>query len=66
MPQAAHGQLPATPSKPHRNLGRFARLGLIGLVALPLVLSEQLGLVASTASITVAADADAQVRVVLP
>ncbi|HSS35169.1 MAG TPA: DNRLRE domain-containing protein [Patescibacteria group bacterium] len=66
MPQAAHGQLPATPPRPHRNLGRLVRLGLIGLIALPFILTEQLGLVASTASITVAADADAQVRSYFP
>ena len=48
MPDAAHGQLPATPP-PRRTLGRFARLGLIGLIVLPFVLTEQLGLVASTA-----------------
>ena len=65
MPDAAHGQLPATPSH-RRNLGRYVRLGLIGLIALPLILTEQLGLVASTASITVAADADAQVRSIFP
>ena len=63
MPLPAHGQLPATPPpSPSAHLGRFARLGLIGLAVVPFVLGERPRLVASTQSITVAASADAQVR----
>ena len=71
MPQPAYGQLSATsPSSPaapsrHRSGGaliRLARLSLIGLLVLPFVLSDQIGLAASTQSVTVVASADAQVR----
>jgi Alginate lyase len=62
MPHTADGQLPASPRRSLGTLGRFARLGLIGLAVVPFVLGEGLGLVASTESITVTASADAQVR----
>lgn len=66
MPQPASGHLPATPSKPLGHIGRFVRLGLIGLVILPIVLGDRLGLAASTQSLTVEASADAQVRANFP
>jgi hypothetical protein len=66
MPQPAHGQLPASPRTPLGSLGRFARLGLIGLAVVPFVLGEGFGLVASTQSITVTASADAQIRSFFP
>ncbi len=71
MPQPAYGQLSATsPSSPaargrHRSGGaliRLARLSLIGLLVLPFVLSNRIGLAASTQSVTVVASADAQIR----
>jgi hypothetical protein len=62
MPQAAHEQLSATSRKPLGNLSRIARFGLIGLVVIPFVFGDRLGLAASTVSITVVASADAQVR----
>ena len=66
MPQPASGQLPATPSKPLGTIGRFIRLGLIGLAIVPFILGNQLGLVASTKSISVEASADAQVLARFP
>ncbi len=62
MPQAAHEQLSATSRKPLGSISRIARLGLIGLVVVPFVLGDRLGLAASTVSISVVASADAQVR----
>ncbi len=62
MPQPAHGQLPpTTPTRSSGGVGRLVRLGLIGLVILPFVLGTELGLVASTQSITVEASADSQI-----
>lgn len=52
--------------KPLHGLGRIVRLGLIGLVVVPFALGDQLGLAASTTSITVVASADAQVRSAFP
>ncbi len=61
MPQPAPGQLPPTPARSSGRIGRLVRLGLIGLVILPFVLGTELGLVASTQSITVDANADLQI-----
>jgi hypothetical protein len=52
--------------KPLGTLARVARLGLIGLIVVPFALGEQLGLAASTDSITVVANADAQIRSFFP
>jgi hypothetical protein len=47
-------------------LGRILRFGLIGLILVPFLFGDRLGLVGSTASITVLASADAQVRSAFP
>jgi hypothetical protein len=62
MPLTAHTATSSASRKPLGGLGRIARLGLIGLFVVPFALGDQLGLAASTQSITVVASADAQVR----
>lgn len=62
MSLTAHTATSSASRKPLGRLGRIARLGLIGLVVVPFALGDQLGLAASTESITVVATADAQLR----
>ena len=66
MPLPAHTATSSASRKPLFSLGRIVRLALIGLVILPFVLASELGLVASTTSVTAVATADAQIRSAFP
>ncbi|MDQ2964610.1 MAG: DNRLRE domain-containing protein, partial [Chloroflexota bacterium] len=66
MPPTAHTATSNAPGRPFGPLTRVARLGLIGMIVVPFALGSQLGLAASTNSMTVVANADAQIRSYFP